>query len=95
MTGRPSQEVLELEPLLDATPDFLHDDMTATRDSVDDKLDVEKIETSSAAGSYAGGVSPEERKLVRKLDSRIMPIACILYLFACESCSSARVNGAC
>lgn len=26
----------------------------------------------------------EERRLVRKLDMRIMPIACIMYLFACE-----------
>jgi hypothetical protein len=25
----------------------------------------------------------EERKLVRKLDRRILPIACLLYLFAC------------
>lgn len=35
--------------------------------------------------------SPEERRLVRKLDGRIMPIVCILYLFACEcidQCSS-------
>lgn len=30
------------------------------------------------------GPSAEERRLVRKLDVRIMPIACILYLFACE-----------
>ena len=26
----------------------------------------------------------DERRLVRKLDWRIMPIACIMYLFACE-----------
>ena len=26
----------------------------------------------------------EERKLVRKLDLRILPIACLLYLFACK-----------
>lgn len=25
----------------------------------------------------------EEKRLVRKLDSRILPIACLLYLFAC------------
>lgn len=25
----------------------------------------------------------EEKRLVRKLDGRIMPLACILYLFAC------------
>lgn len=29
--------------------------------------------------------TPEERRLVRKLDGRIMPLACILYLFACTS----------
>ena len=28
--------------------------------------------------------SPEERALVRKLDKRILPIACLMYLFACE-----------
>jgi hypothetical protein len=27
----------------------------------------------------------EERKLVRKLDVRILPITCLLYLFACKS----------
>ena len=26
----------------------------------------------------------EERRLVRKFDSRILPLACLLYLFACE-----------
>lgn len=34
-----------------------------------------------------------ERKLVRKLDKRIMPIACLLYLFACKSpCRPAVVH---
>lgn len=27
----------------------------------------------------------DEDKLVRKLDRRILPIACLLYLFACSS----------
>ena len=27
----------------------------------------------------------DERKLVRKIDSRILPIACLMYLFACKS----------
>lgn len=27
----------------------------------------------------------EEKRLVRKLDKRILPIACLLYLFACKS----------
>ncbi len=34
-----------------------------------------------SATRYEG--TPEERKLVRKLDGRIMPLACVLYLFAC------------
>ena len=29
-------------------------------------------------------VSVEERHLVRKLDGRILPIACLMYLFACQ-----------
>lgn len=29
-------------------------------------------------------VSVEERRLVRKLDRRILPITCLLYLFACQ-----------
>ena len=30
-------------------------------------------------------ISTEERRLVRKLDARILPIVCLLYLFACGS----------
>jgi hypothetical protein len=29
-------------------------------------------------------LSEEEKDLVRKLDRRILPIACLLYLFACS-----------
>lgn len=29
-------------------------------------------------------LSPEEKALVWKLDKRILPITCLLYLFACE-----------
>ena len=29
--------------------------------------------------------SPEEQRLVRKLDIRILPITCLMYLFACET----------
>lgn len=29
-------------------------------------------------------VSVEERRLVRKLDRRILPITCLMYLFACQ-----------
>jgi hypothetical protein len=28
-------------------------------------------------------VSPKEKALLRKLDARILPIACLMYLFAC------------
>jgi len=31
-----------------------------------------------------GPVSVEERRLVRKLDRRILPITCLMYLFACQ-----------
>ena len=28
--------------------------------------------------------SVEERRLVRKIDARILPIGCLMYLFACQ-----------
>ena len=28
--------------------------------------------------------SVEERRLVRKIDGRILPITCLMYLFACQ-----------
>jgi hypothetical protein len=31
-----------------------------------------------------GSMSVEERRLLRKLDRRILPITCLLYLFACQ-----------
>ena len=34
----------------------------------------------------------DERRLVRKLDWRIMPIACIMYLFACAYPFSSYVS---
>lgn len=41
-----------------------------------------KLESASFSSQT---VDPEEeRKLVRKLDGRIMPITCLLYLFACR-----------
>lgn len=62
--------------------------MTDNRDSVDDKLDVEKVESRSVSGSAKETSleerSLEEQRLVRKLDLRIMPLLCIVYLFACE-----------
>lgn len=35
--------------------------------------------------------SPEEKRLVRKLDKRILPITCLLYLFAC-TCSISQLS---
>lgn len=84
MTARPSFEELELAPLLDPSSyDSAEMSDKGNHDFVESMVDGEKLE-NSAAPSFVE-VSQEEKRLVRKLDSRIMPIACILYLFACES----------
>jgi hypothetical protein len=52
--------------------------------------DINNVEKLSAAAkgssdeSSATQVSEAEKKLVKKLDRRIMPIICLVYLFACE-----------
>ena len=50
-----------------------------------DDDDAAELEKGSTMGerriTFAG--TPEEKRLVRKLDRRIMPLACVLYLFAC------------
>ena len=57
-------------------------------------MDQEK--TSVEKGSALGFPTPplatpeEEKRLVRKIDLRILPITCILYLFACEYGFTAR-----
>lgn len=55
--------------------------------SLDEKLApvaVRNVETDGES-KFSSNVIPsyEEKLLVRRLDMRIMPIACILYLFAC------------
>jgi hypothetical protein len=46
----------------------------------------EKLESASESGSQPTDPEKivEERRLVRKLDRRILPITCLLYLFACK-----------
>ena len=59
------------------------------------KESVEQIEASSEAESSRNDhrhTAAEERQLVRKLDARILPIACLLYLFACWSLSSSPAS---
>ncbi|KAF8814977.1 MFS general substrate transporter [Phlegmacium glaucopus] len=55
-----------------------------------------KLEASSEAGSNFEHSATEERQLVRKLDGRILPIACLLYLFAFldrSNLGNARLQG--
>lgn len=47
-----------------------------------DNTNVKDEDAFVPATSWLGTV--EERRLVRKLDMRIMPLTCILYLFACK-----------
>jgi hypothetical protein len=62
-----------------------------TRDTELTKYASEKLDSEPVDGSDDQQKVPlteedleEERKLVRKLDLRILPIACLLYLFACK-----------
>ena len=85
MSRLPEAEELELEPLLvssdaaDMAPSFEDQDFN-------DAKDVEKVDVRPASSTAASvrEPSPEERRLVWKLDTRILPIVCILYLFGCE-----------
>lgn len=43
-----------------------------------------ECEASNANSIEEYTTEEQERKLVRKLDRRILPILCLLYLFACE-----------
>ena len=55
----------------------------------DEKPDVKPDEAAFEPSSVQSDVQPrvpsvEERRLLRKLDRRILPITCLLYLFACQ-----------
>ena len=80
-------EELELEPLLEESHLVLRtDDMSEEDRAFYDAKDTEKATVDERPGSAIESFaepSPEEKRLVRKLDTRILPVACILYLFAC------------
>jgi hypothetical protein len=56
----------------------------------DEKLHIKRDEAATEAPSVQSDVQPEgpvsveERRLVRKLDRRILPITCLMYLCACQ-----------
>ena len=52
-------------------------DSVPTKESNETFLDAESLRNDFEHSAA------EERQLVRKLDGRILPIACLLYLFAC------------
>lgn len=63
------------------------------------KYDAEKLDQASDEGNLPDSDHEElvvdaleEKQLVRKLDQRIMPITCMLYLFACSYFSKLRVS---
>ena len=55
---------------------------------VDEKPDVQHdkaaLEPPVQLVVQTGVTSVEERRLLRKLDRRILPITCLMYLFACQ-----------
>jgi hypothetical protein len=65
--------------------------MSSPIHSIEEKKDLAEIEQIELAvekdqdieKEYWLSRADEERALVRKLDRRILPIACLLYLFAC------------
>ena len=65
--------------------------MMVTDEKHDTKPELDEATTYESASvplAQEEAVSPEERRLVRKLDRRILPIACLMYLFACQSSRS-------
>ena len=56
-------------------------DMNNVKDA--EKADIEELEVLPTTRVSARSPD-EERRLVRKIDLRIMHIACVLYLFACK-----------
>ena len=47
----------------------------------------EESDGSSLYGAEVAEVTTEERVFVRGLERRILPITCLMYLFACKCCN--------
>lgn len=59
--------------------------MTTLHTQKDAGGDDVKARSHSSLDDFASTISvAEERRLVRKLDRYILPITCLLYLFACK-----------
>lgn len=56
---------------------------TLSRNDVDEKG--QDLSSNKESPVVPDSRSVEEKRLVRKLDKRILPITCLLYLFACQS----------
>ena len=68
MSSRPESDVVN-----DKTADSYNDEKGRVEDTQDAQSIVVDVEDT-----------PEEQALIRKLDRRILPIACLMYLFACQ-----------
>lgn len=75
----------ELLPIADHGPSSDADMsvLSVNKDFGDDK-DTERVDARLSLASDSVEDAAFEKRLVRKLDMRIMPIVCILYLFACK-----------
>ena len=47
----------------------------------------EESDGSSSYGGEVAEVTTEEQALARRLERRILPIACMMYLFTCKCCN--------
>ena len=88
-----SQLHLSREGGLATSPDLTHFTGGLMVGSTDNH--VKQIQPSGPGDTIEDGVNvfeehseEEEKQLVRKLDRRILPIACLLYLFACKFLSA-------
>ena len=61
-------------------------DKQADRKQAETSLNEKPVDSNSSVGEDGVDASEslEERRLLRRLDGRILPIACLMYLFACE-----------